>query len=47
MGYNKIPRQKLSITRKDKKWGEECVEAFINLSNSGTGYSQKKDSLKT
>ena len=46
MGYNKIPRQKLSITRKDKKWGEECVEAFINLSNSGSGYSQKKDSLK-
>ena len=47
MGYNKIPRQKLSITRKDKKWGEECVEAFINLSNSGTGYSQKKDGIKT
>ena len=46
MGYNKIPRQKLSITRKDKKWGEECVEAFINLSNSGSGYSQKKDDLK-
>ena len=47
MGYNKIPRQKLSITRKDKKWGEECVEAFINLSNSGSGYSQKKDGIKT
>ena len=46
MGYDKIPRQKLSITRKDKKWGEQCVEAFIDLSNSGSGYSQKKDSLK-
>ena len=46
MGYNKLPRQKLSITRKDKKWREECVEAFINISNSGTGYSQKKDDLR-
>ena len=45
MGYTKLPRQKLSITKKDKKWREECVEAFINLSNSGAGYSQKKDDL--
>ena len=45
MGYNKLPRQKLSIKKKDKKWREECVEAFINLSNSGSGYSQKKDDL--
>ena len=34
MGYDKIPRQKLSINKKNKKWGEECVEAFIDLSNS-------------
>ena len=46
MGYDKIPRQKLSITKKNKKWGEECVEAFINLSNSGTSHSHKKDELK-
>ena len=46
MGYDKIPRQKLSITKKDKKWGEECVEAFINLSNSGSSYSSKKNDLK-
>ena len=45
MGYTKLPRQKLSIKKKDKKWREECVEAFINLSNSGSGYSQKKDDL--
>ena len=46
MGYDKIPRQKLSITKKNKKWGEECVEAFIDLSDSGSGYSQRKDKLK-
>ena len=46
MGYDKIPRQKLSITKKDKKWKEECVEAFIDLSNSGSSYSAKKDDLK-
>ena len=46
MGYDKIPRQKLSITKKDKKWKESCVEAFIDLSNSGSSYSAKKDDLK-
>jgi len=46
MGYDKIPRQKLSITKKDKKWKESCVEAFIDLSNSGSSYSGKKDDLK-
>ena len=46
MGYNKIPRQKLSINKKDKKWREGCVEAFIDLSNQGTGYSTNKDNLK-
>ena len=46
MGYDKIPRQKLSITKKNKKWGEECVEAFINLSSSGSSHSKQKDDLK-
>ena len=46
MGYDKIPRQKLAITKKDKKWKESCVEAFIDLSNSGSSYSAKKDDLK-
>jgi hypothetical protein len=35
MGYNKIPRQKLSRTKKNKLWGEQCVQAYIELSNSG------------
>jgi|19_taG_2_1085344.scaffolds.fasta_scaffold01376_4 hypothetical protein len=46
MGYDKIPRQKLSASKKTKKWGEECVEAFIDLSDSGSGYSHRKDNLK-
>ena len=46
MGYDKIPRQKLSITKKNKKWGEECVEAFIDLSNAGSSHSKQKDELK-
>ena len=46
MGYDKIPRQKLPISKKNKKWREECVDAFINLSNSGIGYNNKKDDIK-
>ena len=46
MGYDKIPRQKLSINKKNKKWGEECVEAFIDLSNSGSTHSKQKNDLK-
>lgn len=46
MGYDKIPRQKLAITKKDKKWREACVEAFIDLSNSGSSYSGKRMTLK-
>jgi len=46
MGYDKIPRQKLPISKKNKKWREECIDAFINLSNSGIGYNNKKDDIK-
>ena len=35
MGYDKIPRQKLPMSKKTKKWREACVEAYIDLSNSG------------
>jgi hypothetical protein len=46
MGYDKIPRQKLAFTKKNKEWKEACVEAFIDLSDSGSGYSQRNDELK-
>ena len=45
MGYEKIPRQKLPISKKTKKWRESCVEAYIDLSDNGTGYSSVKEDL--
>ena len=46
MGYDKIPRQKLSITKKNKEWREGCVEAYIDLSSSGSGFSQRRTELR-
>ena len=37
LGGEKIPQQKLPLSKKTKKWREECVKAFIDLSNNGTG----------
>ncbi len=45
LGSNKIPQQKLSIKKKDKKWREACVEAYIDLSTAG--YSERRDWLKS
>ena len=47
MGYDKIPRQKLPMSKKTKKWREACVEAYIDLSNSGrSSGSNRKESLQ-
>jgi len=46
MGYDKIPRQKMPIRQKTKKWREACVEAYIDLSDQGTGYASHNDGLK-
>ena len=47
MGYDKIPRQKLPLSKKTKKWKEACVEAYIDLSNSGrSAGSNRKESLQ-
>jgi hypothetical protein len=46
MGYDKIPRQKLSKTKKDKAWREKCVEAYIDLSSAGSGASQRRTELR-
>ena len=35
LGGEKIPQQKLPLSKKNKKWREACVEAFIDLSNQG------------
>ena len=45
LGSNKIPQQKLSLKKKNKKWREACVEAYIDLSTAG--YSERRDWLKT
>ena len=34
-GQAQIPRQRLPLSKKNTKWREECVEAFINLSKFG------------
>ena len=47
--YSDIPRQKLPLTKKTKKWREHCVEAYIDLSNMGGyhgGYSTRREDLK-
>ena len=35
LGSNKIPQQKLALKKKDEKWREACVEAYIDLSTAG------------
>ena len=45
LGSNKIPQQKLPLSKKTKKWREGCVEAYIDLSTAG--YSERRDWLKT
>ena len=44
LGGDKIPQQKLPLSKKNKKWRESCLEAFIDLSNQGV--NQRKDDLK-
>ena len=46
LGENNIPQQKLSIKKKTRQWREACVKAYIDLSESGGGISQRKDYLK-
>jgi hypothetical protein len=43
-GQDNIPRQRLPLSKKTKKWKEECVDAYINLSKFGI--SERQQSLK-
>jgi hypothetical protein len=43
-GENNIPKQKLPFSKKTKKWRENCVDAFINLSDQGL--SGRRDYLR-
>ena len=44
LGGDKIPQQKLPLSKKNKKWRESCVEAYIELSLYGV--NERKDDLK-
>ena len=44
-GTYKIPKQRIPLTQKTKKWREECVDAYINLSKFGL--SERRGRLKT
>lgn len=35
LGGEKIPQQRLPLSKKTKDWREKCVEAYINLSHNG------------
>ena len=43
-GAAKIPQQRLPLSKKTKKWREECVDAFINISKFGL--SERRSNLK-
>ena len=45
MGYDNLPRQKLSINKKNKEWREACVDGYINLSTNTSSMSNRRDEL--
>ncbi len=42
---HQIPQQRLPLSRKNRKWREQCVEAFIDISRFGL--SERKSFLKS
>ena len=46
MSYDNLPRQKLPIAKKNKKWREECVDGYINLSANTSSFSKRRDDLR-
>lgn len=44
-GQARIPKQRIPYSQKTKKWREECVEAYINLSKFGV--SERRSYLKS
>lgn len=45
MGYDNLPRQKLSIKKKTKEWREACIDGYINLSTNTSSTSSRRDEL--
>jgi len=46
MSYDNLPRQKLPLAKKTKKWREECVDGYINLSANTSSFSKRRDDLR-
>jgi hypothetical protein len=46
MSYDNLPRQKLPLAKKNKKWREECVDGYINLSANTSSFSKRRDELR-
>jgi len=44
-GQQSLPRQRIPLSQKGKKWREECVEAYINLSKFGI--NDRREYLKS
>ncbi len=44
-GQASLPRQRLPLSKKNQKWREECVEAYINLSKFGM--TERRSYLKS
>tara|TARA_R110002012_G_scaffold31921_3_gene95035 strand:+ start:7319 stop:9577 length:2259 start_codon:yes stop_codon:yes gene_type:complete len=44
-GVHQIPKQRVTLKKKTKKWREECVDAFINLSKFGL--TERRGRLKS
>ena len=42
--YHKLPQQRLPLSQKTKKWREDCVDAFLDMSKFGL--SERRNSLK-
>ena len=45
LGGDKIPQQKLPLSKKTKQWREDCVEGYIDLSNNGV--TERKSYLRS
>ena len=44
-GQANLPKQRIPLSQKTKKWREECVEAYIDLSKFGV--SERRSYLKS
>jgi len=45
MSVDNLPRQKLPLAKKTKKWREDCVDGYIDLSANTSSLSSRRDNL--